>query len=267
MQSVTVEEILPLAGKYVEQYGRALPAVLAQEDYQQVVLAGLRGPAPAASTRKLRSDLLVIDAGRLGWIAYRDVFEVDGHPVRERQERLSRLLAQPTPDSLQQARRIAAESARFNVNATGVKLDRTLNTPMVALLFLRPANQSRSTFKLGKTSQIDGLTCVALGFIEQAKPRLIGSNAEATTQGTFWVDAATGVVVQSEMRIETVLSVQQFVRSRITVRYARVAKLDLWLPQSMDELYELHPSMQSITGHATYGEFRQFKVTTDESVK
>ena len=90
-----------------------------------------------------------------------------------------------TPDSIQQARRLVAEGSRFNLNATGVVIDRTINTPMVALMFLRPSEQQRSAFKVGKTSQIDGLTCVALAFNERAKPALIGSNADATTQGTF----------------------------------------------------------------------------------
>lgn len=265
-QAVAADDTLRAAGKYVSQYERAIQGVVAQEDYQQVVVP-MRPGAPSPAARRLRSDLLVLNGGRFGWIAFRDVFEVDGHPVREREERLSRLLGQVTPDSLQQARRLAAESGRFNLNATGVVLDRTINTPMVALQFLRLPDQRRSVFKARKTNQIDGLTCVALSFNEQAKPALIGSNADAKTQGTFWIDVETGRVVQSELRIESVVSTKLFVRSRIMVKYAPVAKLDLWLPASMDELYELEPSMQAIRGYAVYSDFRQFKVTTSEGVK
>ena len=119
----SVEQILQVAGTYVEQYERNISAVVAQEDYQQLVQT--REQLGNIPTRKTRACLLVIDMGRPGWVAFRDVFEVDGKAVRERDERLSRLLTQLTPDSLEQARRIAAESARFNLNPRGVRLDRS----------------------------------------------------------------------------------------------------------------------------------------------
>jgi len=266
-QAVPADQALRLAGAYVQQYERAIQGLIVREDYQQVVVPMSRPGAPSTASRKLRSDLLVLSAGRFGWVAFRDVFEVDGRPVRDREERLSRLLGQVTPDSLQQARSLVAEGSRFNLNAPGAVIDRTINTPMIALMFLRPSEQSRSAFKAGKTSQIDGLTCVALTFNERAKPALIGSNADATTQGTFWIETETGRVVQSELRMESVVGTRLLVRARIGVKYARVAKLDLWLPVSMDEQYELEPNRQSITGHASYSDFRQFKVATSEDIK
>ena len=267
IQAVTADQTLRLAGEYVQQYERAIQGLVVQEDYRQMVVSSRAG-ATGAGSRRLRSDLLVFNGGRFGWIAFRDVFDVDGRPVRDREERLSRLFSQAvTPDSLRQARSLAAESSRFNLNAPGVVVDRTINTPMVALMFLRTAEHQRSAFRLGKTSQIDGSPCVTLDFSERAKPPLIGSNADATTQGTFWIDADSGRVVQSELRVESIIGTRLLVRTRIVVRYARVAKLDLWLPDSMDERYELEPSMQVITGHASYSDFRQFGVTTSEGIK
>ena len=73
--------------------------------------------------------------------------------------------------------------------------------------------------------------------------------------------------MQSELRVESVVGTKLLVRARVGVKYARVARLDLWLPDSMDERSELEPSMQSITGHASYSDFRQFKVTTSEGIK
>lgn len=262
-QSAPVDQTLRVAGEYVRQYERAIQGLVVQEDYQQTVLTNSRGLTGPGS-RKLRSDLLVFNGGRSGWIAFRDVFEVDGHPVRDREERLSRLFSQVTPDALQQARRLAAESSRYNLNAPGVVLDRTINTPMTALLFLRMAEQERSTFKPGRTDQIDGRPFVRLTFIERAKPTLIGSNGEATTQGTFWIEAKTGRVVQSDLRVESVVGTKGFVRARVFVKYAQVPKLALWLPRTMDEQYELEPGRQTITGHASYSDFRQFAVTTSE---
>jgi hypothetical protein len=266
-QDATVDQILQVAGAYVQQYEHIISAVVAQEDYRQVVLASAENRT-GTETRRTRAYLLVLDVGRPGWVAFRDVFEVDGRPVREREERLSRLLAQVTPDSLEQARLIAAEGARFNLNPRGVKLDRTVNTPMTALLFLRTASQSRSTFRVGRTERIDGLTCVTLTFQEHAEPRIIGSSNGAAARGTFWIDIAKGRVLRSDLRVDASEGRRgPEVHSQITVKYAHIAKLDLWLPESMDESYELLPSRQFVSGHAEYSDFRQFNVTTAEGVK
>ena len=267
IQAVTAEQTLRLAGEYLQQYERAIQGLVVQEDYLQTVVS--RGASTTgADSRKLRSDLLVFNSGRFGWIALRDVFDVDGRPVRDREERLSRLFAQAvTPDSLRQARSLAAEGSRFNLNAPGVVVDRTINTPMVALMFLRTSEQPRSSFRRGKTGQLDGRPYVTLDFSERAKPALIGSNAEATTEGTFWIDAEAGRVLQSELRVESLLGTRLFVKTRIVVKYARVAKLDLWLPDSMDEQDQLDPGRQLITGHARYSDFRQFRVSTSEAAK
>ena len=264
-QAPSVEQILQVAGTYVQQYERDISAVVAHEDYQQLVQT--REQLGNIPTRKTRAYLLVIDMGRPGWVAFRDVFEVDGKAVRERDERLSRLLAQLTPDSLEQARQIAAESARFNLNPSGVRLDRSINTPMTSLLFLRAANQSRSVFRLGKTDRIAGVTCVTLSFTENTKPRLIRSSDDAAARGSFCIDPTQGRVLRSELSLDVSGSDGTFVRSQITVKYGLITKLDQWLPVTMDETYEVRPSLHFISGHAEYTDFRQFTVTTTEGAK
>ena len=176
---------------------------------------------------------------------------MDGRPVRERDERLSRLLAEITPDSLEQARLIAAESARFNLNPRGVKLNRTINTPMIALLFLRTANQPRSTFRLGRTERIDGLTCVTLNFQELAEPRGHPNQATAPRlEGRSGLTSRRAACFGSDLRLDASGGRRgPKVHSQITVKYAHVAKLDLWLPESMDESYDLFPSRQVVSGH------------------
>ena len=46
------------------------------------------------------------------WVGYRDTFEVDGNPVRDRDERLERLLRD---GAVGQAARIAEQNAQFNL--------------------------------------------------------------------------------------------------------------------------------------------------------
>ena len=56
-------------------------------------------------------------------------------------------------------------------------------------------------------------------------------------------------------------------RARSAVTYTRVDKLNLWVPTLMDESYELPATRQTVTGRATYAEFREFKVSTSEGIR
>jgi hypothetical protein len=276
---------LEAAATYLENYEHRISAIGAEEVYRQAVtpLAGavVRGPISprqnAASlsdvsggprARETRANIMTISLGAQGWVAFRDVFEVDGRPVRDREERLVRVLQNVTPDSLEQARRIAAESARYNLDPDTAHIDRTINVPMTALLFLRAANQSRSSFHLGKPERVGGIECVTLQFSERSQPRLIRTSDDAPAQGTFWIDmAGGGRIVKTEVRMQSAGAPSQSVRSQTTVTYAPVDKLDMWMPVVMDETYELTATHQAVTGHATYSDFREFKVTTSADIK
>jgi hypothetical protein len=280
--SVELDAALAAAAGYLEQYEHRISAIGAEEAYEQAVtpLAGttITGPVPsrqavaaaatvAPITRKTRANIMTISLGARGWVAFRDVFELDGRPVRDREERLSRVLQTVTTDSLDQARKIAAESARYNLNPETTRIDRTINVPMTALLYLRGANQTRSSFRLGKPERIGGVNCATLQFTERSVPRLIRTSDDAPAQGTFWIDMANGGrIVKTELGMESG-SGNQGVRSRAAVTYARVDKLDLWVPVVMDESYEVRTTRQLVTGRATYSDFREFKVTTSEDIK
>jgi hypothetical protein len=259
---ISLDQVLKLAGRYVEQYEHAMAAVVAREDYQQSVLADARHLS-GASSRTLRSDVLVFDAGPRGWVSFRDVYEVDGSSVRDHDQRLTDLVSHFTPDSLQEIRRIAAESARFNLNPPSMVINRNINTPMTALLFLRDASQARSTFTLGKSEQVGDVRAVQVTFVEQAKPRLIASGDDAAARGTFWIDPANGRVVRTQLDMTTELRGQS-VTTRIVVTYGKVANIEVWVPVTMDETYDMLQMLQTIKGHATYSHFRQFSVTVNE---
>jgi hypothetical protein len=69
---------------YADAYERQYSMLVAEEDYRQ--------SAPKGGLR-LRSDLLLVRPTPVEeWVSFRDVFEVDGRPVRDREERLRRLL-------------------------------------------------------------------------------------------------------------------------------------------------------------------------------
>jgi hypothetical protein len=260
VQEPELEHLLTLAAARVETFGSSMANVVAQEDYQQVAT-----DAPFV-TRQTRSDIVVLDVGGSGWwVPFRDVYEVDGEPVKERDSRMSDLLATFSSDSLEQALAISNESARYNLNAFNVFVDRTINNPMATLMFLRAVNQQRSSFRLDGRGNVAGISCRMVSFTEQAKPSLIES-IRGAVRGRFCIEAETGRVVRSELNAEAALGrdSRRSVRATVTVTYARNEHLNLWIPTEMVEFYEV-TAEQVITGRATYSNFRQFGVSTSET--
>jgi hypothetical protein len=263
-------EVLRRAAEYVAEYERDLPAVVSEEHYTQ--RAGLATGVPQR-TRRLRSDLLIIADDVLGWIGFRDVFEVDGKRVRDRDERLADLFLKPNANRLAQARRIAAESSRFNLNIGRYEIQRTINMPLTALRFLRAQNQTRSTFKLEGDKRIDGIETSLVSFEEQAKPRMMASDDDAAAKGRYWIDSA-GRVIRTEFTLESAvgttnsrgLTDQFTVRSIISVSYGQEPRLGLWVPVSMEERYNLSGGVL-LSGSATYANFRRFSVDTSTIIK
>lgn len=267
-----LDQILRHAAARVEEQARAMSDIVMQEDYLQVAKGTARGhDLPDVMTRKTRADLVVLlDVGARGsWAPFRDVYEVDGKPVADRGEHMRQLLTKISSGSSRDAVAIHDESARFNLNAFGVDVDRTVNTPLTTLMFLRAQNQPRSAFHFGGTERVDGVSCRIVEFTEETRPSLIESVAGSSARGRFWIEPDTGHVRRSELRAEAAITRDwtRFVRATITVRYAAEPALGVWVPVSMDEQYDLNASDQVITGHAAYSNYRRFGVTTTESAR
>ena len=240
-----LDPLLVAAGGYLEQYERDVTAVIAQEDYLQ------RVPVEA-KFRRLRSDLLIVAEANVGWVEFRDTFEVDERPVRDRDNRAADLFLKPNPNAQQQAKRIAGESARFNLSPQRYAFNRTLNVPLTALRFLRRPNQSRSTFQIDRRDA----TGVVVGFKETASPRLIASEDSAAASGSFTLDPESGRVLRTEFTLPS-----RRVSGTFTVEYAEQPALELWLPSAMVERY-VFPGGVMMDGRATYSNFRMFRVET-----
>jgi hypothetical protein len=105
-QAPKTDEILALATRYMEDFVGRFSNVVAEEHYLQEANHPIR-------RRELRSDfLLVRPVGSTGWFQFRDVFEVDGKPVRERHERLTELFLAPSPNALARATEVARRLVR-----------------------------------------------------------------------------------------------------------------------------------------------------------
>ena len=216
--------------------------------------------------RVTRADLVFARlAGDIPWGLFRDVFELNGKKVRDRDERLQKLFQQPSPSALQQARRILEESARYNIGGAW----RTLNLPTLPLLFLHARNQGRFAFGLGKTRRVAGVETVEVRFEELARPALVtdASGGDLPAKGRFWIDPQRGTVLRSEVvfRFEPDLA-----EGSIQTEYQRQQRLGIWVPSEMKEKYEdLRGARRAVfrsptQAEARYSNFRQFSVTTEE---
>ena len=246
--------LLSRMGAYVDQYERELAAVVSEELYFQEVSAvnGVFG-----DKRYLKSDVLISSAGEFGWVAFRDVMEVDGKQVNDRQDRLINLFVKPSGDSKEQVEKIVAESARLNIGW----VNRNINVPTMVLQFATTAHQNRSEFKRGGTLKIGEIDAREVRFQEKKLPRMIQTRDSAAASGKFWLDEATGQVLRTELKLATGSTT-----ASVIVAYEFQPKLKLWLPTIMNERYAT-PRQPVITGRATYQNFRRFDVKVDLIIK
>jgi hypothetical protein len=262
--------VLRAVGAYLAQYERDISAIVAQEDYTQQYVPPFQAGGRfggRVEERRLKSDLLVLTDPTQGWVTFRDVFEVDGRPVRDHDQRLAKLFANPSADARVQARTITSEGARFNLNVPGISADRTLNVPMAALLFFREPFQSRSTFSVEDVERVDGRPVVVLNFVEQAMPRIIRSPTNLAMTGKGWIEPESGRVLRTALDY-TLASGAFSTTASIVVSYSENARLKMWMPASMTEKYEAKKGPQisgSLIAQAKYSKFRRFSVDVSQA--
>ena len=262
-QTADLDDLLDKASDYVVEYERTFVGVVSEETYRQQVRGGragtdLRGflvEAPS-QRRDLKSDVLLVRAPAGDrWIQFRDVFELDGKPVRDRDERLTRLFLQPSADAWRQEAEIAAASSRYNIGG----VNRTVNLPVLALSVLEAQNRPWFTFKIGKHS---GAT-VEIDYQEEERGRTMihtNDNQPMRAHGRFTIDGATGRVLASTLATETAT-----LRAQIEVTYGAEPAVDMLVPREMREHYSLKDG-STIDGRATYAKFRRYQVKVEEKV-
>ena len=252
-QTVTLDEVRQRATAYVVVYQQALTSLVADERYVQT----MRRERGGGRRSELLSEVVMVRAdAHSEWIMFRDVLAVDGRVIRNREQRLLELLQSPAPDALAAARRIAEESARFNIG----RLTRTFNVPDMALSFLRPENAPRIRYDNLRSEVIDGVRHFVFRFRERHGPTIIRApqGSDLPGEGRFWV-TDQGAIRRTEL----------ILRDKTSTGSARVdfrddATVRLRVPVTMTESYVLPGEF--IGGSATYSNFRRFTVKTSEKL-
>jgi formylglycine-generating enzyme required for sulfatase activity len=266
-QAPSLELTLERAGRYVSRFVDQFSSVVAEETYVQDSLGnlpiitggrgGLNSLPPPSRHREVKSDFLLVHVGPTEWLPFRDVYEVDGHKIRDREGRLAKLFLQPSATAaLDQAKQITLESARYNLGA----MQRTVNTPILSLVFLQLDMQPAFRYTLGKRDPEAGDSVWIVEYKEVRRPTMVrgARDSDLPSVGRYWIDADSGRVVKAELSLDT-----PGIRARLTTSFRRDEKFQIDVPFEMREQYYLDRGTVSAT--ATYSHLRRFDVTSDES--
>jgi hypothetical protein len=260
--------VLGRAAEYVGSYRRDFSSAIAEERYEQARTGSALGTT-GPSRRTLRSEFLLLRrTDNTGWIPFRDVLEVDGKPVQDRPDRLKKLFLEHPETALDQANEISTEGARYNLGP----VVRNINVPLVPLGFLDPEPSRRFSFSRHGQDTVEGIQAWRIDYVEKARPTIIRTAdpkpSDVPTDGAFWIDPLTGRVLKTTMTARGPGVVLE-----TTVTYKPDQVLGIWVPAEMRESYSYSlggptsAAAGTITGKATYSNFRRFAVTTEEKVK
>ena len=255
----SLEQVLHRMHAYLADYARHLPAMIATEKYEQRAGSGMR-----RQRRLLESDFGLIQVpGDAEWLGFREVRSVNGKPVSDSASRLAELFANPSSVAVQQARRIAVESARFNIGP----IFRTINDPTMVLELLDPRHALRIRFTKQGEATIAGTRVWVLRFQEMHTPTIIRTRSlqDQPAQGRAWIDPDTGRIHRVEATIQPALGTGKFFGT-IDVTFAHDARMGFAVPARMTERYTNINLDVVCSGEATYANYRRFTVDTAEEL-
>ena len=260
-----VSVLVDRASAYVETFQQSFGSVVAEERYEQrmrrvpsatnTTVQQRGGGGPQETT--LVSDFLLVEVKGEGWLPFRDVFERDGRPVRDREARLATIFLKGGRDAFEQARAIMDEGARYNIG----NINRNINMPTLPLAFLTERHRHRFEFKLGKRDEAD--PGVEIEFRETARPTFVATTGgrDLPVRGRFWISEADGTVLRTELD-----AVDTGVDAHITVTYQKDDGIGMFAPARMEERYRRPRDPMEVHGVATYSRFRRFQVSTSEEL-
>ena len=271
--------VLALAARYVEEYEKAFSHVFAEETYQQEYV----DPTGRRTARKSRADVVFVSLpGAVPWTVFRDVIEVDGNSVGDREARMKRLFVESPGTAVEKARKVLGESGRYNLGP----LHRSVNFPTLALSFLLPENQKRFAFQGKGRHPVGDRDTIEVAYVEQSSPTLVhdDSGHDVLSRGRFWIDPETGQVLRSVLEQDP-NGHDWLAWARIVVLYRREPGLEILVPDSMTESYGTadpgqpqaearadfdslrRPLPLHIRTTARYSAYGHFEVETQESFR
>lgn len=261
--ALDLQYLLKRTSEYVDRFHEEFSNCVLEEKYVQKSRKMSITLRPVLEIRILRSDVLLLWVPESKeWALFRDVYEVDGQQVRERDQRLQKLFIE-SPARLEE---ITSESARYNLGP----VRRNINVPTLVLTFLRAENLPRFQFKISGKDKVEGLIHVKVDFTEHQRPTLISNKGKDTfCQGSVWVDPVSGMIRRTRLVVSG--SGTEEPKADIQVTFKQLAAEGIALPAFMTESYTFPHSSSGVLapevhGRADYTNIRQFRIQTDENV-
>jgi hypothetical protein len=188
------------------------------------------------------------------WLGYRDVFEVDGEPVRERDARIVRMLQDTAPDSFQRAAAFAREGSRFNLGP-----ERTVNTPMMPMQLLGRQHAGRIRMPAGRVARSGDRATV--NFDEPSRPTIVRTpdGQDVWSSGQIVVRVSDGAILRATLRFRFVTGRVRD-ESTMSVDFGDVPGIQVPVPIRMTEQLAM-PDGSRAAGDAVYSMYRRFQTS------
>jgi hypothetical protein len=254
---VPLATLLTRSRAYVADYQTQFASIIGDEHYhqhfaQERFIDRESGTVRVTKTsRSMRSEVSFAWFPDVpGWFGFRDVIDVDGKPVKDRDRRLARLfLEKPSGKILKQA---LQESARYNIGT----IRRNFNVPMVTLQFLDQDLAARFRFEDGGAGRVGERPAQVVRFREIARPSIIlVDESNAFAHGRHWIDPESGRILKTELVIGDSNG-----EIRISTSYRPDERLGIWVPATMTERYDYPRRLYDfIQCEANYSNFRRFE--------
>jgi hypothetical protein len=165
-QESKAEALMAKTAAYVSQFVDQFSNVVAEETLVQETTIPRR-------KRTMRSDFLLVRyPGDTAWQAFRDVAEVDGKPVRDKEDRLTKLFLEPSSSALRRAADLQEAGARYNLLNIG-----TINNPLLVVAFLQDSYRERFRFNLAGLEKSLGPNVRTVQFQEWKIPSILKGNS------------------------------------------------------------------------------------------
>jgi hypothetical protein len=258
--------VLSSGMRYAMNYEQRFALLAADEHYVQELMrppnpgdnlsrsnpgGGMRGGGQM-NLQTIKSDYLLVQLGGdgEGFMPFRDTYEVKGRKLRERDDRLLKLFTSNDKSRFEKASQYSSDSAKHNLG----NVARTINIPLLAMMFLHPRVNERFEFTDGGEESIAGRILRKVIYREAARPTLIKTTRgrDLALTGLMWIDPFSGTVVKTELN-----AADPAVRCQVIVTFRRDDALDLWVPDKMEEYYKAALAVDDILATATYTNIRR----------
>jgi hypothetical protein len=258
--------VLSSAMRYAMNYEQRFALLAADEHYVQELQrppnpgsnlsranpgGGMQGGG-AISQQVIKSDFLLVQLGGdgEGFMPFRDAYEVKGRKLRERDDRLLKLFTSNDKGRFEKAARFSDDSSKHNLG----NVARTINIPLLAMMFVHPRVNERFEFTDGGEENVGGRILRKALYKEVARPTLIKTTRgrDLALTGVLWIDPFNGTVMKTELN-----AADPIVRCQVIVTFRREEPLDLWVPEKMEEYYKAYSGLDDILATATYTNVRR----------